>query len=773
MTASAASPPTGPDPGDVPGTASTATVAETAAAASATASAPAKTPSGLRDRLLRHRKDRRLILGALALLLVAAAAVYVFLLRGRNLPEALVANRVLLFSLWYIDVVLILTVAFVLLRNLVKLILERRSGLLGSKFKTKLVATYVGLALLPGTLLFLLGAGFLRGSIERWFDTPLEQVLAQAASVARQLDEQVKRSAERAARDVLADVVSFDLDDPEVRPELGRRLSRDLAAHDLAVLGVYVDGAVVRAVVDPRSGLVDLPDPPRNLLPEVADTGSGWRVLSLPGGGGRMIFAGVAGPPTRGGSPSVVVAGVLLGPDVAEPSAELVQSYQSYRQLLVLQDSLQASYLLLFLMVTLLILLASSWTGLYLARRITQPIGALVEATKRVASGELGHRVDVVTDDELGVLVDSFNRMTGDLAHNEALLSERNTALAVANQGLAEERARLAAVLENVAAGVISLDGEGRIFTCNGAALAMLRAREEDVLGRRPAEVFTDPERAKLLPLFDAATPHPGQLRLALGGEWRIFEAKVTTIRDTTGRQHARVVVLEDLSELIQAQQLAVWNEAAKRIAHEINNPITPIRLSAERLLRRYAQGDADFGRTLAEGVDTIVRGVGTIKAMVDEFAQYARMPRPQPRPVDLARLVRETVPLYEAIKPGVELAVAVPADLPELVADGEQLRRALINLLDNAIEATQAPGRVSVEVSAGDAQVSLVVADTGKGIPPDAKEKLFLPYFSTKGRGTGLGLAIVHRIVTDHRGTIRVADNQPQGTIFTIELPV
>jgi two-component system nitrogen regulation sensor histidine kinase NtrY len=732
--------------------------------------APRRLPS-LRQRLLRHRKDHRLMLGALALLLLAATTVYVVLMRGRNLPDALIANRVLLFSLWYVDVLLILVVVFVLLRNLVKLVLERRSGLLGSKFKTKLVATYIGLALLPGSLLFLLGAGFLRGSIERWFDTPLEQVLGQAAAVARQLDDQVRTRAEHAARDVLADVGTLDLDDPEVRPELGRLLSADLSRHGLGVLGVYVDGAVVRAVVDPRSGLVDLPEPRRRLVAELGAGEVASDKLSPPGGG-RLILAAVGGPPTASGGRLVVVAGILLGREVAEPSAELVESYQSYRQLVVLQDSLQASYLLLFLMVTLLILLASSWTGLYLARRITQPIGALVEATKRVSSGELGHRVEVATDDELGVLVDSFNRMTGELARNEALLSERNAALADANQGLAEERARLAAVLENVAAGVISLDGEGRIFTCNGAALAMLRAREQDVLGRPPAEAFADPERAKLLPLFADSTPLPRQLRLVLGGEWRTFEVKVTVIRDPSGRQHARVVVLEDLSELIQAQQLAAWNEAAKRIAHEINNPITPIRLSAERLLRRHAQGDADFPRTLAEGVDTIIRGVGTIKSMVDEFAQYARMPRPQPREVDLARLVRETVPLYEAIKPGVELAVDAPGDFPPLVADGEQLRRALINLLDNAIEATTAPGRVTVRLAVGEGVVSLVVADTGKGIPPDAKEKLFLPYFSTKGRGTGLGLAIVHRIVTDHRGSIRVADNSPSGTVFTIELP-
>jgi two-component system nitrogen regulation sensor histidine kinase NtrY len=259
---------------------------------------------------------------------------------------------------------------------------------------------------------------------------------------------------------------------------------------------------------------------------------------------------------------------------------------------------------------------------------------------------------------------------------------------------------------------------------------------------------------------------------MLLGGDWSTFEAKVTPLEGAAGTPRGRVLVLEDLTELIKAQQLAAWSEAARRIAHEIKNPLTPIRLAAERMLKKHRQGDPGLARALEDGVEIIVREVDTMQAMVDEFSRYARMPRPQPSRVDLARLLDDTLHLYQNLKPGVAVTGRVADDLAAAWLDGEQIKRALINLLDNAVEATDAPGEIDVSARTANGWLALRVADTGRGIPPAAKEKLFLPYFSTKGRGTGLGLAIVHRIVTDHHGTIHVEDNVPRGTVFTLELP-
>ncbi len=486
-----------------------------------------------------------------------------------------------------------------------------------------------------------------------------------------------------------------------------------------------------------------------------------------------MLTAVAARKPRR--QRLVVVAGTLLDPEVATATQQLIQAYQGYRQLEVSKEKIEAGYVLNFLMVALLILLASSWAGLYLARRITVPVQALAEATKLISEGNLDVQVEVDADDELGVLVHSFNSMTAELQRNKELLEESNLELLSSNQRLAEERAVIGAVLQNLAAGVISVDEDGTVLTCNEAALQMLQQRASEVIGRPVDAAWSDPERRKLAVLFK----RPGRsgkitqpLRLRLGDDWKIFEAKVTTMVASRTRVGGRVMVLEELTELVKAQQMAAWSEAARRIAHEIKNPLTPIKLSAERLLKKYLQRDAGLGEALEEGVEIITREVETLKSMVDEFSRFARMPQPRPTKVALGPLIEETLSLYQGIKAGVDVESAVDLGAEDAWLDGEQFKRVLINLLDNALEATEPPGSVAVHASKANGNLEIRIEDSGRGIPPEEKSKLFLPHFSTKRRGTGLGLAIVHRIVSDHHGTIRADDNQPAGTVFTITLP-
>jgi len=740
----------------------------------------------LREKILKNRKNHRLIGAGLAALLLLCTALFYMAQRGRELPAALVTNRVLLFVLWYVNVVLILVIVFVLLRNLFKLLVERRHRVLGSTFKFKLVATYVGLSLIPVLLLFAIATELLQGSIDRWFNTPVAPVLERGNAVAQALYDRIERTNLRDASRVLAEIESFDLDDPAERPRLTRRMQELLQEMDLDLLAVYEGHEFIHAILNSQAGIPDLPEPDASVLDQAAKEGRATAVETPAGTGGSLLMAAVSRTAAGEEAPVIVIAGALLDPVLAQQREKLVQDYQAYRQLQVQKDDLRASHLLLFLMVTLLILLASSWTGLYLAKRVTVPIQALAEGTRRISGGDLSHRVDVAADDELGVLVESFNGMTQELQSNKELLERSNRDLVTSNQRLGEERALIAAVLENVAAGVVSIDSTGRIFTCNGAALNMLRQTEAEVLGRPFEEAWSDPERARLAALLGEAKTSEADLgeadlggravkevHLSLGGEWKTFEAKITGLRDAEGRVQGRVLVLEDLTELIKAQQLAAWNEAARRIAHEIKNPLTPIRLSAERLLMKHRQGDPGLGKAIEEGVEIIVREVVTLQGMVDEFSRYARMPRPRPAPVDLAKLVGETVHLYRDLKAGVAVEGEVDPALSTVWIDGEQVKRALINLLDNAVEATEAPGRVNVAAHAVNGHLEIQVADTGRGIPPSSKEKLFLPYYSTKGRGTGLGLAIVHRIVTDHQGSIRVEDNRPRGTVFTVELPI
>lgn len=598
---------------------------------------------GFRQQLQQRSRDARWVIGSLAALLLVFVGGFILLQRSRELPPALIANRVLLFALWYVNVILILVVVFVLLRNLFKLLVERRARILGSKFKTKLVLTYFGLSLIPVLLLFLLSTQLFKGSINRWFSTPLEEIVSLGSNIAQQLAVQIEQTNRRDAYRALLEIELMGLTEPAARPALNQRLSELISNLGVDYLAVYEGTDLVHAALSSQGLLEDLPEPGRTLLREAAATGEA-RGQPPARTAGALLVSAVRGGEGTSGAPLIVVAGRVLAPEQASASRRLIETAQSYRQLAVQQDDLKASYFLIFLMLTLVILLTSSWVGLYLARRVTVPIQALAAATRRISMGDLEHPVEASADDELGVLVASFNRMTAELKSNR--------------------------------------------------------------------------------------------------------------------------------EELARTQQLAAWREAAQRIAHEIKNPLTPIQLAAERLLARFRKGDGDLGPVLEESVDTIRREVTTLKGLVDEFSRYARMPQPQPTEVELAPLIAETLQLYRNVKPGVEVTSAVSAEVGKAWIDAEQIRRAILNLVDNAIEATEAPGSVRVSARRAEGLVLLEIADTGRGIPAEAKEKLFLPYFSTKGRGTGLGLAIVHRIVTDHGGRISAFDNPPQGTVFRIELP-
>ena len=726
-----------------------------------------------RQKFEQRRRDVRWVAAALAALLVVLTVLYYLIQRGRDLPETLVTNRVLLFVLRNVNALLILVILFVLARNLLKLWLERRSRALGARFKTKLVATYIGLSLVPVLILFFYASELLQGAVDRWFSGSLRAVLEGSASIAQELQEEISRRNLRDATRLARAVQGDDLADPGTRAATARKLAgwrQELGADFLAL---YEETDFVQAVVDPSSGLQDLPEVGRSFLLAAAETGRAERVLVPAGGRGRLILAGAGGFRPSGGPRNLIVVGTLLDPRVAAKSEELIQSYQSYRQLEIQRGQFKASYLLMFVLVTLLILLASSWMGLYLARRLMAPIEALAEGTRRISSGDLDQRVEVAADDEMAGVVDSFNRMTEELARNRELIDRNQLELLAANRTLAEERALVGAILENLAAGVLALDAQGRVLTVNGAAERMLRQREDELVGRPIHEAWTDPQRARLAALLDdPAGASPAQVSLVLGGERRTFEAKLTDLPGEAGVPAGRVLVLEDLTDLIKAQKLAAWTVAARRIAHEIKNPLTPIRLAAERLRARHRQGGEGLAELVEPSVDIIVREVATMQGLVDEFSRYARMPGPQLAATPVGKLIDEVLALYREVKPGVEVRAEVAGDLGEAWIDPEQIRRVLINLIDNAVEATEPPGEILVRGERRDETLELAVADTGRGIPPEDRDKLFLPFFSRKGRGTGMGLAIVQRIVSDHAGTIRVEENRPRGSVFRVELP-
>jgi len=437
-------------------------------------------------------------------------------------------------------------------------------------------------------------------------------------------------------------------------------------------------------------------------------------------------------------------------------------------------------YILLFLLMTLIVVFSFTWFALYLARGITGPIEQLAEGTREVAAGNLAYKVQARGDDEIGALVVSFNRMTDDLMQSKHQLEEAYIDLQDKHTELEDRRRYMETVLEAVTTGVISFDALGRVTTINRAAARMFGIAEMAAVGRLLEEVFAGPELREIVTLVQRARrPRAAsaavELHLRRGGANLSLLAAATALRGEAGEYGGAVLVFDDLTDLLTAQRLAAWREVAQRIAHEIKNPLTPIQLSAQRLRRRMNPHDADEQKLVHECTETIIQEVDGLRRLVDEFSRFARMPAFVPKPTDVRPLVESVAALYRESHPGLALVTRHPADLPLLEVDPDHIKRAVLNLVDNAVEAVAGTGEVVVETHyvPATARVRIVVSDTGPGIPLEDRDKLFLPHFSTKVTGMGLGLPIVSEIASEHGGTVSLEDNEPHGSRFTIELPV
>ena len=704
----------------------------------------------LRELLLRYRKDPRFIITAPLVTLAATSLIYYLIQRAKALtPEAL-SSQVLLFVLWNVNILLITGILFVLLRGIVKLVLERQRGLLGSRFRTKLVVTYVATSLLPILILFLVATDLLRLSIERWFTTPVRTILQNAEEIAQLSQDQAASTAGGAAREIASDPRSRDA------ARIDAVLSRVREFHDVDMAGVYRAGILLKAQADPRAPIHEVGDPSPRFFDDVERKGTAVKIDVVRSG--KWIRTAQRIGTTR----DVAIAGVFVPLATSEKLDRAILAYANFQQLHSQRQRLKASQTSMFLAVTLAILFGTLWTSIYASRRITIPIQALAEATDRLAEGGYGHRVEITATDEVGRLIDSFNDMSGQLALQRSQLTETN-------RRLDDERAFMETVLESVATGILAFTDDLTLLSMNRAALQMLRI-DPPAPHAKLTEVFTgdlEPLASGVCELTGGRT-RTREVTLILGGELRYLE--LSAARLSGEGDSGWVLAMEDSTQLMQAQKLAAWNEAARRIAHEIKNPLTPIQLSAERIAKKYKRGDADAASAIEEGTKTIVDEVSQLKRMVDEFSRFARMPAVHLRHAQLADMLQQAANLYRNVKKNVTIEVDVAPDI-ELLMDPEQIRRAVGNLLKNAVEATE-EGEIRVTARRAPHRVVIEVADPGRGVPDADKEKLFLPYFSTKGRGTGLGLAIVHRIVRDHDGQIHVHDNQPRGTRFEIELP-
>jgi two-component system nitrogen regulation sensor histidine kinase NtrY len=725
-----------------------------------------------------ERRKRNLLIIAGILVLLTVATVFEV---GIRAPETPVASNLIVFALFNLNLVVFLLLLVLLGRNLVKLSFEHRHKVIGARFKAKLVLAFLALALTPGILIFIIASNFITTSIEGWFKPQVERPLDQAMEVAQTYYQTLESTALRHARYLARVVEHDDLLDGTRRGALSSYLTEQ--RDRLGVASITVVGHRGQNLAHVVAGGL-----PRSVA---AGETNGEQVRRALGGheittvheldNGDMIQA-IA--PIRSADRAGVAAAIIVGihvPHRLEARLRgISQAFQEYKQLKLLKNPIKGIYILLFLLMTLMIVFSATWFGLYLARGITEPIQKLAEGTREVAAGNLQYKVEVRADDEIGILVDSFNRMTADLATSQAQLEETYRDLEAKHAEVEQRRRYTETVLETVATGVVSLDAAGHVTTINGAAERMLGLPAARIQGRPATAVFRSPTYAEITALIQRmGRAREGMLEREVhvrrDGQSAALLASATALKGTDGAYIGMVLAFDDLTELLKAQRLAAWRDVAQRIAHEIKNPLTPIQLSAQRLRRRLSgTRNAEEKRLLEEATATIIQEVDGLKQLVDEFSRFARMPALALRPTDLGRLLESVVVLYRDSHPGLSIRAAFSPELPPLEVDPDQIKRAVLNLVDNAVEAVGQTGEVTVETVwlPEASRARIIVTDTGPGIAPEDKDKLFVPYFSTKATGMGLGLPIVHQIVTDHGGAIWVEDNAPRGSRFVIELP-
>ena len=689
------------------------------------------------------------------------------------------SNQELLFFAGLSGLIFFAFVALTLVlgRNLLKLYAERRQGVAGSKFRTRLVVVSLLLSFLPVIAMFWFSYGLMNRSIDKWFSQPVEEVRADTAAMSALLYDYAGQRASSEAQSIAQTgdfLTAFASKNFSATTE-------ELREHLPALQGGFVlalkDGTGnAAASVNTPASWTDMQDrfPVQSTL-RGEHPHFQW---------GQTDYI-VAAAPFQGGA---VLVAMPLPPKFAETARQIQESQQRYIELAAKRKLFRRTYIGFLLLLTVVVLFASTWLALLLSKLVNRPVAALAAGTEAISKGQLDYRVDIRATDELAELVQSFNSMAEQLESSRRQIEASNRDVSAANEALESRRRYIETVLESIPTGVISIDAARRVTLANAAFSRMFYLERSEYVS--PASLVNLPLR-EVLPAEVLADLEPLLRRAdrmgitAANMELALPRAQLNVAVTVSALSHAAqglgyVLVFEDLSDLLRAQKQAAWREVARRVAHEIKNPLTPIALSSERIHRHLTRGtapDAASLEVIRSCAETIGNAVETVRALVDEFSVLARFPASRPQPASLNNLVESALVMFNGRLEGIRVRTELAHDLPSVMADPEAIKRAVANLVDNAAEAMQdailKEITISTSLVASRDAVELVVSDTGQGVSRDVKERLFLPYFSTKRRGTGLGLAIVSRIVEDHRGSIRVEENKPFGSRFVIELPV
>ena len=692
-----------------------------------------------------------------------------------------VSGNVLVFSLININIILLLLMVFLVLRNLLRLIFEQQKITLGKSLRTRLVISFITLSLIPTILLFFIALQFVSTSMDYWFNSNVEESLDESLRIAQDIYQGNKAQTIAAGDTITEELIAEKV--LQLAPDnIQSRLESQMTLRNLDGVTLLSDQRQIVANAESDNiNYLSLPEIPAELFRLVL-SGETERTSIQPIPTGEIIrsLTPVYFEKEPDSIPYILVTTIYISQDRLDRMTIISKGIEGYRQLVLLKNPLKTSLLVMLLIVTLLIIFSAIWFGFYIAQGLTGPIGKLATATRRVAEGELDFVLEKESDDEMGLLVDSFNQMTRDLQTSKIQLESVNVALQESNIELDERRQYIETILQNVPAGVISFDANGKVTSINKFAEDLLHINKNDYL-HKDFHTTLMPDHRVIVEKFLQELEESGKstiqqpLRLSLGKETVSLLVNVTKLDDETGNPLGTVLVFDNLTQLEKAQRIAAWREVARRIAHEVKNPLTPIQLSAQRLRKRYLYTLESDTEVFDLCTQTIINQVEELKRLVSEFSSFARMPIVQKSRNDIVKMVKEILVFYEESHGYIAFRYITEQNIPPFEFDLKQMKRVLINLLENSITVLPNGGTIEIAISCNKEEqvVYMEVRDNGPGVADEDKLRLFEPYFSTKKSGTGLGLAIASTVVSDHGGQIKVTDNEPTGAVFTVELPI
>jgi two-component system nitrogen regulation sensor histidine kinase NtrY len=725
----------------------------------------------------KKRRTRKIIVAIVCALVGLTVIENYFLQQKATAP---IANNIAVLAVFNIILILLFVLLVLITKNLIKLYNERKSKIIGSKFQTKLIIAFLILALVPSTLLFMTASKLFTLSIGSWFNVQVEQTVQRSMDVARDYYAHLEKSALNRARKIESFIIKDELFLKKNRDKLMELANGKVAEYDLSGLLVYDHQRKIVVSVYKEENSAHSKADYLKLLKE-SSGGEGMSEIRSTRQGTFLVAMDPLKQTVEG---KVQVWGYVLTltpvPQNSLGRIEAIRStFEDYQQQSILKLPVSGSYYITFLLITLLILFSAIWLGFYMAKGITIPIQKLAEGTRRIAEGDLDFKIGVLASDEIGILVDSFNTMTNQLNESQQKTRSANENLKITNTELEQRHYYIQTILENIGAGVVSVDKKGHVTTFNKAAEKILGVQAEDVFNCSYREAFAssfhEPIRKMTKEMADRQKDSmEEQVDMKVGEDHLILQVNIQVLKDPAEKYLGLVIVFDDLTQLIKTQKIAAWKEVAQGIAHEIKNPLTPIQLNTQRLRKKYHENKEDFARVFEESIDIICQEVEGMKDMLNEFQRFSRMPAPNPKPASLHKIIDDISILYADHEKKATVNKHFDANINMIKVDAEQMRRVFINLFENALDAVEEFGEINIttRLNQQEKMVQIEFSDNGSGIDPEDLNKLFLPHFTTKKRGSGLGLAIINRIIVDHNGTIQVKDNTPQGTRFVIDLP-